>query len=344
MSTPHEQTLPETPVRRSVEALVPELQLVDVDEEAIKKLAEDFASEEFPLPEWRAPVFLEAETAGTTAADVIDFLFLGNSINFQFRDFKSGEKFTASYAGTEWAGAFAMWACLKREYDENPAILDGATLANLSLSDVETLFEPADGTEIPMLEERHDILTQIGKRLEDRYQGRFSNLVEIAAPRLYADDDGIVDRLISHFPSFRDSSVVTLDNGTSLEVTFWKRAQLAAGMAYGRFQNTDDFQIEDPECFTLFVDYNIPNVLRGLDVLEYSSHLANLVDSRTMIEAGSREEVELRAAAVYAADELTEQLLDRRKRPVYAPHIDYKLFNMRDEVSTPVHITRTTAY
>jgi len=344
MGTPRHQSLPTTPVRESVRTLLPALEFVDIQDEGIDGLSEELVEEEFPLPEWRAPVFPDESSSGVSERDVLEFLFLGNAINFQFRDYDTGNKFTATYAGTEWAGAFAMWACLRREFDENPAILHGDTLSNLSLTDVERLFDPADGEEIPMLEERHRILTQVGERLTDRYDGRFADLVDAAEPRLYADGDGIVDRLVSHFPSFQDSSVVTLDDGSPLEVMFWKRAQLAVGMAYGRFHNQEWFRIEDPGAFTLFVDYNLPNVLRELGVLEYSNHLAELVDSRTMIEAGSREEVELRAATVYAADELIDRLIACRNSPVYAPHLDYKLFQMRDEVDGTVHVTRTTAY
>lgn len=344
MDTSRCYSLPSTPVRKSVEIVVSELEFLNIDDEAIDELAQDLASEEFPLPDWRAPVFPTTETASVTASDVIDFLFVGNAINFQFRDYKTGQKFATSYAGTEWSGAFAMWACLKREYDENPAILHGNTLRELTLSDVKQLFESSTDVEVPMIEERHQILTQVGERLTTQYDGRFSNLVEASEPRLYADGDGIIDRLVSHFPSFRDSSVVTLNDGTSIEVLFWKRAQLAAGMAYGRFQNQSTFQIQDQDCFTVFVDYNLPNVLRGIGVLDYSNYLSELIDSRNMIEAGSQEEVELRAATVYAADKLLERLIELRETPIYAPHLDYKLFSMRDGVDTPVHITQTTEY
>ncbi|MFD1635099.1 queuosine salvage family protein [Haloplanus ruber] len=317
---------------------------MDIQEGAIELLSERLAADEFSLPEWRAPVFPDENSSGVSERDIIDFLFLGNTINFQFRDYDTGDKFTATYAGTEWSGAFAMWACLRREFDDNPAILRGDTLSDLSLSDVERLFEPADGDEIPMLEERHQILTQVGENLSNQYDGRFANLIDSAEPCLYADGNGIVDRLVTHLPSFDDSSAVTLADGSALEVAFWKRAQLAAGMAYGRFQNQECFRVEDPGAFTLFVDYNLPNVLRELGVLEYSDHLAELVDSRTMIEAGSREEVELRAATVHAGDELIEKLMDCRDSSVYAPHLDYKLFQMRDEIDGTIHITRTTAY
>lgn len=344
MSKSREDSLPPTPVRRGVNLLVPELKFVGIDEGQISTLAAELATEDFVLPRWQAPVFPSTDTNGTTPENIINFLFIGNAINFQFRNYETGDKFIANYEGTEWEGAFAMWACLKREYDENPAILHGETLANLSFSDVERLFDSANEDSIPMLDERYRILTQVGERLVDRYDGRFTHLVETSEPRVYRDGDGIVDRLISEFPSFRDNGMVRLEDGTALEVPFWKRAQLAVAMAYGRFKNRDTFQIKDPAAFTLFVDYNLPNILRYLGVLKYSDDLARLIDSQTMINAASRKEVELRAAAVYAADELIKQLTLRREEPVYIPQLDCKLFRMRDNIETPIHITRTTAY
>ena len=336
-------SLPTTPVRESISALIPELEHLRIREDNLNTLVADLASEEFLLPDWREPVFPDETVPTTSREDVLDFLFVGNTINFQFRDYKTGEKFAAEYDGIEWNGAFGMWACLKRKFDKDPSILAGDTLSSLSQTDVERLFSSSNDIEIPMLDERHEILTQVGDRLVADYEGRFTNLIETARPRLFADGEGIVERLVDDFP-FRDSSTVTLPGNQSHEVHFWKRAQLALGMAYGRFQDTETFRLEDPLDFTIFVDYNLPNVLRGLGILEYSDRLAQLVDSRTIMEAGQREEVEIRAATVAVADILLERLNERRASPIYAPHLDYKLFSMRDEVSTPVHLTRTTAY
>lgn len=343
MSTPV-STLPTTPVRRSVSQLIPELEYVTINETALKELADDLSADAFDLPAWQAPVFPDASNPAVSEQDVIDFLFVGNAINFQFRDYESGQKFAAEYDGVEWKGAFGMWACLKREFEENPAILTGEALADLSREDMHRLFESSNGIAMPMIDERHQILTSVGERLSQQYQGHFSTLVDSATPRLFADGEGIVDKLTSDFPSYRDSAVVELSNQTSHEVIFWKRAQLAPGMVYGRFQESSAFELKNPESFTVFVDYNLPNVLRGFDVIELSSELAERIDTRELIPSGSREEVELRAATVHAADLLIEAVNSHREDPIHAPHMDYKLFSLRDEVSSPVHLTETTAY
>jgi hypothetical protein len=62
-------------------------------------------------------------------------------------------------------------------------------------------------------------------------------------------------------------------------------------MAYGRFQGWEYFRVEHPGSFTSSVDYNLPDIPRDIDVLENSK----------------REEIELRAAAVCAADEFIDR-------------------------------------
>jgi hypothetical protein len=335
--------LQRTPVRDSVREFVSYLEHIDINTKRIAEVADDWADDTFELPQWRAPVFPDETDADTTVDDVIDFVFVGNCLNFAFRQFDDGEKFLAEYDGTEYAGAFGMWACLKRAYDEGQRVLDGRYLATLSEADAHDLFRSSNGRKIPLLEDRVRILRSVGTRLTEAYDGRFRTLVTEASPYLFDDGDGIVDRLVAGFPSFDDSSVVTTA-GEQQTIHFHKRAQLAPAMAYGRFHGTEAFDIRDPGSFTVFADYNLPNVLRGLGVLEYDSELAEQVDSRTLVEAGSRAEVEIRAATIEASDRLLSELDARRSSAVYAPHLDYKLFTYRDAVSTPPHRTKTPYY
>lgn len=337
------RTLTPTPVRRSVCRAREKLDHVGIDDDRIEELAAEWASTEFRLPDWRAPVFPDESAGDTSAEDVLDVLFLGNSINFAFREFSSGEDFLAAYDDTEWSGAFGMWACLKRAYDRGTPILDGEYLSTLSRADVETLFEPADGTPMPMLDERLEILRQVGDRLTAAYGGRFHNFLAECPPRLFADGEGIVERLVEEFPSFDDTGTLRGPE-SALDVSFYKRAQLAPAMAYGRFEGSATFELRDPGAFTVFADYNLPNVLRHLGVFEYDSALCSTIDSGEVIEAGSRQEVELRVATVVAGDLLMETVNQRRESPIHGPHVDYELFSLRDDADTPVHKTRTTAY
>lgn len=342
MTAPSSEELISSPVRRSVRAFRPYFQHVTIHEGAIEDLANDLASESFTLPQWDFGCHIEPSAP---TEDVLDYLFIANSLNFAFRDFDSGEKYAVEYDGDEWRGASGLMAALSRAYDRGEPVLEGSYLADLSRSDVEVLFEPSNDVEIPLLGERHRILNEVGEQLVDQYDGRFHTFIDAAEPRLYANGDGIVDRLVAEFPSYADTAKVVTETGP-LEVTFQKRAQLAVAMALGRLGPTGEFHLQDPGAFTLFADYNMPNIFRHYDVLEYDAALAATVDNEELLEAGSREEVEIRAATIAAADDLLVELNQRRESDelVTGAHLDAKLFLMRDDVASPVHRTRTTAY
>lgn len=337
-------SLPATPVRDSVYAVIPHLTHLTVQRAAIETLASELATEEFPLPAWRAPVFPDETAPGVSVADVLGFLFVGNTINFQFREYETGDDFAASYNGTEWTGAFGMWACLKREFDENPAIITGDGLAGLSETDVQRLFASSNGVEMPLRDARHRILTQVSDTLVEHYDGEASEMVDAANSSCVANGTGLVERIVAEFPSFEDTASLSLPDQRSVKVRFWKRAQLAAAMMYGRFHDSDVSPVTDIEALTVFADYHLPNILREFGVLAYSESLAEQIDAGVLLAAGSRKEAELRAATIYASDVLIEAINRRRDSPIYAPRLDYKLFSLRDDVLTPVHLTRTTAY
>lgn len=143
--------------------------------------------------------------------------------------------------------------------------------------------------------------------------------------------------------SFVDEHRLQTPFGTHI-VRFDKRSQLAPAMLYGRFQESSHFVLTDPESFTVFADYNLPNVLRHLEVLEYEDQLASSVDSGEVLVSGSQEEVELRVATVAAADRLMQSINNSRETAIYGPHMDYKLFSVRDLVDSPVHKVKTMNY
>jgi hypothetical protein len=332
-----------TPVRESVDRFVSHAKYVEVDEDTAQELAEQLAREEIELPEWRQPTFPDEEAVGVR--DVVDFFFVGNTINFAFRDFETGRKYTAEYDGNVYRGAFGMWAALKQAYENGRSILDGEYLADLTMNEARNIFEPAGDTEMPLLPQRVQLLNEAGYYLDQQYDGRYTGLVEEAADNLYTDnDDGLVDHLLTLGKAFEDST--PLSNGSDVErVRFDKRAQLAVAMAWGRFRYNDVISIDAPSQFTVFADYNLPNILRSHGILNYEQDLAQRIDRGETLAANSREEAEVRACAVYAADAIQTWLnVERAGETIYAPHLDAKLFGLRDNVETQPHRCKTTAY
>ena len=89
---------------------------------------------------------------------------------------------------------------------------------------------------------------------------------------------------------------------------------------------------------TAFADYQIPNVLRVMGLLDYHPDLAASIDQGALIAANGPDERALRAAAILAVDQLAAQ------QGIAVADVDYWLWLNRKEPKTPFHRTRTTLY
>ncbi len=179
-------------------------------------------------------------------------------------------------------------------------------------------------------------LVELGAYVAARFGGRFESLVMAAshsAERLAA--------LLTEMPFFRD----VWPYG-ALEVPLYKRAQITAsdlalaldGDGYGAFNDLDRL--------TMFADNVVPHVLRADGVLEYAPALARRIDAGERLEAGSPEEIEVRAVALHAVERLTAAA-QRRGWPVSARAFDVALWERGQRPpyrDGPVHLTLTTAY
>jgi hypothetical protein len=129
----------------------------------------------------------------------------------------------------------------------------------------------------------------------------------------------------------------------SLSVPFLKRAQITAvdlaaalgGSGLGRF--------DDLHRLTIFADNLVPHVLRLDGVLVLDESLAARIDAGELLEEGSPEEVELRACAVDAVEQMVAVLGGR----VTAADLDNLLWNRGQGAAykaVPRPRCRTTSY
>ncbi len=58
----------------------------------------------------------------------------------------------------------------------------------------------------------------------------------------------------------------------------------------------------------MFADYRVPQILRELNILNYSDQLAQLIDSEVKLEYSSEFEVEIRALTIVAVEEILEKI------------------------------------
>lgn len=175
-----------------------------------------------------------------------------------------------------------------------------------------------------------------GDWLSTSHGGRFESVVESTD----ASAAGLVASL-TEMPLYRD--VARYDE---LEVPFYKRAQITVadldrafgGKSWGRFDDLDRL--------TLFADNLVPHVLRCHGVLVYEEALAARIERGSLLEAGSKQEVEIRALAVEAVERLLVALAER-ERPSSAHALDGLLWNAGQAVeikARPRHRARCPYY
>ncbi|MBW2697876.1 MAG: hypothetical protein JRE70_15450 [Deltaproteobacteria bacterium] len=206
---------------------------------------------------------------------------------------------------------------------------------------------PAECAEIfgqdPSIPEVGELMTHfahawrdLGELLLETYAGDFAALVSAA--------DGSAESLVevlTAMPLYRD--VARYDD---LVVPFYKRSQITAtdlaaaveGSAPGAFRDLDDL--------TIFADNLVPHVLRVEGVLRYDAELLARIEVGTLIEPGSREEVEMRACALHAVEEMCAALR-RSGRAASAQRLDHVLWSRGQSAgmkAVPRHRTRCVFY
>ncbi len=314
----------------------PKPSFVSIDTQKLRELAERFAEEEFKVPSWRAPVFFEKDSP-----EFIDFLGVGNSINFCFRDPGTKQRFRMEYQGGVWEGAFGMWASLTRALEEGIPVLDAEFLAdNLTLDLTRHIFR--GDPPIPMLEERFNMLQETGFCLTERY-GSFHQLFEDADFLAFNNGKGIVERLVQDVTSFFD---VNRDPRTGRLLEFHKRANLLVLMYQGRALDSGGALsiVKDAADLTPPADYEVPKSLKYLGILKYRKELEQTISRQEPIIRDTASEIDIRAQTVGAMFVLCKRINTLRKDPISIVELDYKLWSEGRSSPDPHHLTETTAY
>ena len=195
--------------------------------------------------------------------------------------------------------------------------------------------------ELPMLDEKTEILRQVGSVLVQKYGGSFHNFIASCSAKLYDDGNGLVDRLAGEFPRFRDVSPY---EGSTIQ--FYKLPQLAVWFLYTSLRKTGNFHLKDLESMSAFADYIVPVALRLLGITSYSTQLETAINSLQMIPRDSSWEVEIRAHCIYASALLAEEINKLRPsdRKIVIPQIDARLWTHYHTTWWPHHLTRTIMY
>lgn len=325
-----------SPVLRSVVGVVERSRHVTTHVEAVEQVASWMAYEEFTFPS--GPMD-GAFSDRSDPAEIIDVSFFYAVLNFAFSDFDTGVKFATTYRGQQWSDSEAMFACVNRALAEGVPLTDGGFLAEIDRGGVAAVF--SGNIEIPMIDERVELLNEAGRTLAESYGGAAHRFVADCAPAMYAGGDGLMERLVVEFPRFND---VSTHEGA--EVQLHKLAQLWLWQLHMSLAASGAFAVADLDHMTAFADYIVPVALRVMGITSYEPKLEAAINRGDHIARDSAEEVEIRAHTLYATALLTDAI--NRLRPAEAalvvPQLDFRLWKAYHATFWPHHLTRTIMY
>jgi hypothetical protein len=264
--------------------------------------------------------------------DRLHFLLVFNSISFSYW---GDPKWKIMYHSEEVDGAYGMISAIAKAVENKIPILDAQFLSEIKKSNLSKILE---GTvQIPLFEERLNVLREVGTTLLEKFDGDFTNIFK----KTNADSQKLLSLIIENFPSFEDSSTYKGE-----KVYFYKRAQLLTADIVQAFNGEKFGKLENVSELTACADYKLPFVLRRLGIFSYSDYLADKIDNRVQIDKDSEEEVELRANTIWVV-ELIKQKIKKKIAHADSIHVNDHIWMLGQEKlknDKPYHLTRTTSY
>ncbi|KAK5083458.1 hypothetical protein LTR05_005960 [Lithohypha guttulata] len=269
----------------------------------------------------------------------VNFIFTMDLLNFSFWSTLSEDKrFQIDYKGRSWTGYWSLVAILQRALEE------------ATDSQLRHVFRSSTDEEMPLLDDRINLLRESGAILEEEFDGLPINVIK------QADHSAarFVNLLVDHFPGFRDEHVF---HGKT--VRFYKRAQIMVADLWAAFNGQDFGSFDDVQHITIFPDYRIPQILQSLNVLWYSPRLETKIKRGEEIRSGENMEIEVRGCSIWAVELLRREMVRQHpeaKERFNAVLIDFFLYDFckqqeeqakadgtKDDI-LPHHRTRSTWY
>ena len=275
---------------------------VHIDLEAIERLAgvlpAELASEQSEDP---------AHMRMASDADTLAYVLCVDAVNFGSGWFPLLRKPDGR------SGYFTVATALRRHFEAEGSF-SAAALRTVEAADCTRIFgQDPDDEEIEQLMElfAHS-LQELGRFTCEHAGGRFEGLVALAG----SSAERLV-RTLAEMPLYRDVA-----RYEDLEVPLYKRAQITAADLGLVFAGQGPGAFEDIDSLTMFPDNLVPHVLRCEGVLRYEPALLARIDAGEELEAGSLEEVEIRAVGLHAVELLVDRMRGHGVPGVSARHLD----------------------
>ena len=254
---------------------------------------------------------------------IINFLLVYEAIDFSFW---GNPKWTIDTDNGKEDGSIALlYAILKYVKEKNTT-----DFSNITKDEFKGILK--GNIEIPLFEERYNIISNVSDIVNEKMNGNFYTFIKGVNI-----DTELFEIIVKYFSNFKDERMYN-----DKKIYFYKLAQLLTSDILHIRERKENIRV-DYSHLVGCSDYKIPQVMRGLGILEYSDKLSNIIDNKKEIEVNSEYEIEIRANMLVAIDLIKNKLENK----VCAIDInDYIWSQGRNKTMElkPYHLTRNTNY
>lgn len=273
----------------------------------------------------------------TKDVNTLNWIFMVDLLNFSFWNTKD---YTVTLDSDTWRGYWTLCALINRCTTEDRLLITDPQLWNtLTLEQLKEYFKTDDGTELPMLQERLNVLHEAGTVIQEKYQGSILNLIH----GCNYSCQSLIQTLLEDFNDIWND--VGIFKGRL--VYFLKRAQILVADIWAAFDGKGYGRFDDIDTITIFADYRIPQALVSLNILQYSPSAMDLIKN-TIIPHNSPLEMEIRGNSIWAIN-LIQEYIATKTNPINAILIDFYIWDYvtKDRSAferIPYHKTRSIYY
>ncbi|XP_022054779.2 queuosine salvage protein isoform X1 [Acanthochromis polyacanthus] len=266
-------------------------------------------------------------------------------MNFSFWPEKETEQCEVTYKGTTYTGYMTLCAAITRAMEEGIPITDPKYFSRISVEELGHVLRSDNETPMPMLQERHQVLTEGGRVLLE-HGGSFRSFISQAG----SDARKMVELIVQKIPSYKDEATYE-----GKRISFYKRAQILVADLWGVMEARGHGDIINIDWLTMFADYRVPQALVYLEALRYSDTLMQTLKNGELLCSGDRREVEIRGCSIWSVELIKDRLCklvqerDGQTCNVNSAIIDFYLWpyakqHHKEMAHIPIHRTRCIYY
>ena len=254
---------------------------------------------------------------------IINFLLVYEAIDFSFW---GNPKWTINTVNGKEDGSIALlYAILKYVKERNTT-----DFSNITREEFKEILK--GNIEIPLFEERYNIIRNVSKTVNEKMNGNFYTFIKGVTL-----DTELFEIIVKYFSNFKDERIYN-----NKKIYFYKLAQLLTSDILHIRERKENIKV-DYSHLVGCSDYKIPQIMRGIGILEYSDKLADIIDNKKEIELNSEYEIEIRANMLVAIDLIKKKLENKVCAIDINDYIWSQGRNKNIELK-PYHLTRNTNY